>query len=55
MAGLCISIALDDEDIQILRTYGQGPYAKQLKGCETDISEIQRRVNEKMGASGRSS
>lgn len=44
-------LALDDEDIQILRTYGQGPYAKQLKTCETDIKEIQARVNEKMGTS----
>ncbi|KAK4053842.1 26S proteasome regulatory subunit 7 [Microbotryomycetes sp. JL201] len=40
---------LDDEDIQILRTYGQGPYAKQLKKVEADIKEVQKRVNEKMG------
>lgn len=63
-----ILAALDDEDIQILRTYvrrrvnrrratklissqGQGPYAKQLKTVENDIKEIQKRVNEKMGAS----
>ena len=62
--------ALDDEDIQILRTYvgshrlpdscvcvlncvnlqGQGPYAKQLKSIEAELKEIQKRVNEKMGA-----
>ncbi|ORY61937.1 26S proteasome subunit P45 [Leucosporidium creatinivorum] len=40
---------LDDEDIQILRTYGQGPYAKQLKQVELDIKAAQARVNEKMG------
>jgi 26S proteasome regulatory subunit T1 len=37
-------------DIQILKTYGQGPYAKQLKKTETDLKEIQKRINEKMGA-----
>ncbi|KAK4695728.1 26S proteasome regulatory subunit T1, partial [Phenoliferia sp. Uapishka_3] len=40
---------LDDEDIIILRTYGQGPYAKQLKQVEEDLKAIQKRVNEKMG------
>lgn len=42
-------IPLDDEDITILRTYGQGPYAKQLKQVEEDIKATQKRVNEKMG------
>jgi len=42
-------VALDDSDIQILKTYGQGPYASQLKRVENDIKEIQKRVNEKMG------
>lgn len=28
---------------------GQGPYAKELKKIETDIKEVQKRVNEKMG------
>ncbi|TIA85527.1 hypothetical protein E3P99_03980 [Wallemia hederae] len=41
--------ALDDTDIQILKTYGQGPYARQLKKAETDIKEVQKRVNERMG------
>ncbi|THH03713.1 hypothetical protein EW145_g6062 [Phellinidium pouzarii] len=41
--------ALDESDIQILKTYGQGPYAVQLKRVETDIKEIQKRVNEKLG------
>lgn len=30
---------------------GQGPYAKRLKDTENDIKEVQKRVNEKMGAS----
>lgn len=30
---------------------GQGPYAKQLKKVETDIKDVQKRVNEKMGKS----
>lgn len=46
-----IFTALDDEDITILRTYGQGPYAKQLKQVEEDIKATQKRVNEKMGSS----
>ena len=29
---------------------GQGPYAKKLKDVETDIKDVQKRVNEKMGA-----
>ncbi|TIB74875.1 hypothetical protein E3Q23_02554 [Wallemia mellicola] len=41
--------ALDDTDIQILKTYGQGPYARQLKKAETDIKDVQKRVNERMG------
>ncbi|KAM0753635.1 26S proteasome subunit P45 [Meredithblackwellia eburnea MCA 4105] len=40
---------LDDEDIIILRNYGQGPYAKQLRAVENDLKELQKRVNEKMG------
>ncbi|KAF8906033.1 26S proteasome subunit P45 [Gymnopilus junonius] len=42
-------VALDDSDIQILKTYGQGPYARQLKDAEKDIKEIQKRINEKLG------
>ncbi|KAH9946386.1 26S proteasome subunit P45 [Epithele typhae] len=40
---------LDDSDIQILKTYGQGPYAGRLKKVETDIKEVQKRINEKLG------
>lgn len=64
-SSLTFSSALDDSDIQILKTYvsrsqivrypkliqrqGQGPYAAELKKIESDIKEIQKRVNEKMG------
>ncbi|CAD6967225.1 unnamed protein product [Tilletia controversa] len=41
--------ALDEDDIQLLRTYGQGPYAKQLKSIENEVKEVQKRVNEKIG------
>ncbi|KZT11456.1 26S proteasome subunit P45 [Laetiporus sulphureus 93-53] len=40
---------LDDSDIQILKTYGQGPYATRLKKVEQDIKEAQKRVNDKLG------
>jgi 26S proteasome regulatory subunit T1 len=42
-------VALDEGDIQLLKTYGQGPYAQRLKSIETDIKEVQKRVNERMG------
>ncbi|KAI0303441.1 hypothetical protein B0F90DRAFT_1809640 [Multifurca ochricompacta] len=42
-------IPLDESDIQILKTYGQGPYATQLKKTESDIKEVQKRINEKLG------
>jgi len=41
--------ALDDSDIQILKTYGQGPYASRLKKIETDIKDVQKRINEQLG------
>ncbi|ORX37694.1 putative endopeptidase [Kockovaella imperatae] len=42
-------VALDESDIQILKTYGQGPYSLALKKIENELKEIQKRVNEKMG------
>lgn len=42
-------VALDDSDIQILKTYGQGPYAAKLKAVEGDLKDIQKRINEKLG------
>jgi len=40
---------LDEGDIALLKTYGQGPYARDLKKIEGEMKEIQKRVNEKMG------
>ncbi|KAJ3127598.1 26S proteasome regulatory subunit 7 [Physocladia obscura] len=40
---------LDEGDIALLKTYGQGAYAKELKKIEGDIKDVQKRVNEKMG------
>ncbi|KAH7906235.1 hypothetical protein BJ138DRAFT_1016546 [Hygrophoropsis aurantiaca] len=40
---------LTDSDIQILKTYGQGPYAAKLKKTSDDIKEVQKRIDEKLG------
>ena len=40
---------MDEGDIVILKTYGQGAFAKELKKLEPDLKEIQKRINEKMG------
>ncbi|CAH7676999.1 26S protease regulatory subunit 7 [Phakopsora pachyrhizi] len=42
-------IALDEGDIQLLKTYGQGPYARQLRSIERDLQDLQKRIGEKMG------
>lgn len=42
-------VALDDADIQILKTYGQGPYSLSLKRVEGELKEIQKRIEERMG------
>lgn len=42
-------VALDEGDIQILKTYGQGPYAASLKKIESEIKDVQQRINDKMG------
>jgi 26S proteasome regulatory subunit T1 len=41
--------SLDASDIVILKTYGVGPYAVDIKTTEEGIKEIQKRINEKMG------
>jgi 26S proteasome regulatory subunit T1 len=41
--------ALDDEDISILKTYGQGAYGAQIKTVETDIQNIAKHVHEMCG------
>lgn len=43
------SPALDEGDIALLKTYGQGPYSKQIKQVEDDIQAIIKRVNELSG------
>lgn len=41
--------ALDDRDIALLKTYGQGQYSKALKQVEIDIADTIKRVNELAG------
>merc|ERR1719415_472109 len=41
--------ALDEKDIALLKSYGQGQYTKALKAVEADIVEISKRVNELAG------
>jgi 26S proteasome regulatory subunit T1 len=40
---------LDEAEIALLKTYGVGPYDKQLKKTEDDIQAILKRVNELSG------
>lgn len=40
---------LDAGDIQLLKTYGRGPYADALKKIEQEIEDVRKRVNERMG------
>lgn len=40
---------LDAGDILLLKTYGQGPYAKPIKAVEDDIQKTIKRVNELTG------
>ena len=41
--------ALDEEDIELLKTYGLGPYTKSIKELEEDISKMNKRVNDIRG------
>lgn len=41
--------ALDEAEIALLKSYGTGPYDKQLKKTEDDIQNILKRVNELSG------
>lgn len=41
--------SLDEGDIALLKTYGQGQYSKALKQVESDITDITKRVNELAG------
>ena len=33
----------------MLKSYGQGPYMKEIKALETDLKQLQERITEKMG------
>eukprot|EP00127_Corallochytrium_limacisporum_P002630 Clim_evm66s134 gene=Clim_evmTU66s134 len=41
--------ALDEGDIEILKTYGQGPYANEIKSLEKETQEVLKKVNEMTG------
>lgn len=50
--GLCdfaISLDLDEGDIELLKTYGQGQYHKSIKTIEDDIQKAIKQVNELTG------
>jgi len=40
---------LDQEDIELLRNYGQGPYGADIRNIEEDIKKISKTVNELVG------
>ena len=40
---------LDADDIRFLKTYGLGPYSKDIKALEQDLKDIQKRVVETIG------
>lgn len=42
-------LALDEADIALLKSYGQGHYSKTIKQVEEDIQSIIKRVNELTG------
>jgi len=42
--------ALDSSDIQLLKSYGAGPYAASIKRLEADIVDEMKAVNELIGA-----
>ena len=41
--------SLDEGDIALLKSYGQGQYSKTLKQVESDITDITKRVNDLAG------
>lgn len=41
--------ALDEDDIKLLKTYGVGPYAGNIKKLEEDIKDLTKKVNELRG------
>jgi len=42
-------VPLSETDIQVLKTYGAGPYGASLRRLEDEIKLVQQRVNDKIG------
>ncbi|KAJ1987007.1 26S proteasome regulatory subunit 7 [Dimargaris cristalligena] len=42
-------VALDEGDIALLKTYGQGPYARELKTIEKEIKDTQQKISKLIG------
>lgn len=42
-------VPLSEGDIQVLKTYGAAPYARQLKLIEADLKDIEDRIKENIG------
>ncbi|EEQ39249.1 putative 26S proteasome regulatory subunit [Clavispora lusitaniae] len=42
-------VPLSEGDIQVLKTYGAAPYARQLKSIEADLKDIEDRIKENIG------
>ncbi|KAJ1940370.1 26S proteasome regulatory subunit 7, partial [Linderina pennispora] len=40
---------LDEKDIELLKAYGEGPYAKEIKLLEKSIKDMQKSITEKIG------
>ena len=41
--------ALDEDDIALLKSYGQGPYSSRIRDVEKDVKDIVKKVNEVSG------
>jgi 26S proteasome regulatory subunit T1 len=41
--------ALDEDDIALLKTYGQAPYSQRIKEVEKDVKDIVKKVNDVSG------
>ncbi|KAJ2759163.1 26S proteasome regulatory subunit 7, partial [Coemansia nantahalensis] len=42
-------VVLDEKDIELLKAYGEGPYAKEIKELEKSIRDKQKSITEKIG------
>ena len=41
--------ALDEDDIALLKSYGQGPYSSRIRDVEKDVKDIVKKVNDVSG------